>query len=281
MNKKKKFRELSTFQETHRNEDYRNLSFTVVLVRPENAGNIGAIARVMKNFDFDNLVVFNPIESVQNIHSHEAQGFAMHGKSILMNASIITVENQENHFQEYKKFLRSYDLVIGTSAKGKRYTNLRRLAIFPDDLTLPFSRKPLNVAILFGRESRGLTNDEVSLTDVLLRIPTSSQYSALNISHACGIILYELFKKLNVVSIGRGRNPVLLADKEDRVILLKFIKLLIEKLKVGLHRQENIFFAFKNVFERAFMSKKELSLITGIFSKLSSIIKDLNLYEKK
>ena len=90
-----------------------------------------------------------------------------------------------------------------------------------------------------------------------------------------------MFKKVNVVTIGRGKNPVFLADKEDRQILLKFVKSMIEHLKIGHHRQERTYFALKNVLERSFMSKKELSLITGIFSKLSSIIGDLNLLEGK
>ncbi|GAH98095.1 unnamed protein product, partial [marine sediment metagenome] len=74
-------------------------------------------------------------------------------------------------------------------------------------MTLPISVEPLNIAILFGKESRGLTNEEISLADIILRIPTNSDFSALNLSHACGIVLYEIFKKINLLTIGRGDNP--------------------------------------------------------------------------
>lgn len=281
MNKKKRNKELSSYQETQIADDYKNLTFTVVLVRPEHAGNIGSIARVMKNFNFENLTIFNPIESIENIYSYETQGFAMHGKNILMNADIKEVEDQNNHLLEYKKLLSPFDLVIATTARGERNSNIKRLAIFPMDLSLPISTKPLNIAILFGRESRGLTNDEISLADILLRIPTGLDYSALNISHASGIILYELFKRLYVINIGRGTHPVLIADREDRQLLQTLIQNIITMLKIRTHKKENVNFAFRNIFERAFMSKRELSLITGVFSKVNKILAKLNPYKQE
>ncbi|MFX1554735.1 MAG: RNA methyltransferase [Promethearchaeota archaeon] len=279
MNKKKKKEVIQSFQETYRAPEYKNLSFTIILVQPEHAGNIGSIARIMENFDFNNLVIFNPIESVENILSYETQGFAMHGKDILSNAEIIEINTQENHLLEFQDFLKKFDYIIATTAKGKRYSNIRRLAIFPEDLNLPISNKPFKIALLFGKESRGLTNEEISLANILLRIPTSSEYSALNLSHACGIVLYEIFKKVNILNIGRGKNPVLIADREDRLMLYNIVEKVIEKLKIRSYKKENVFFAFKNIFGRSFMSKKELSLILGLFSKVNSILESLNLYE--
>jgi TrmH family RNA methyltransferase len=205
----------------------------------------------------------------------------MHGKKVLMNADIKEIEDQNNHLLEYKKLLAPFDLVIATTARGERNSNIKRLAIFPMDISLPVSTKPLDIAILFGRESRGLTNDEVSLADILLRIPTGLDYPALNISHACGVILYELFKKLYVLKIGRGTHPVLIADREDRHLLQDIIQNIISKLKIRTHKKDNVIFAFRNVFERAFMSKRELSLITGVFSKVNKLLEELNPYEQK
>ena len=279
MNKKRKFREIENFKETQLNQVYENHTFTIILVQPETAGNIGSIARVMKNFDFQNLVIFNPIEKMDKILSYETCGFAMHGKEILFNAKIITFDNQDNHINELTNFLKKFDLIIATTAKGKKYTNLRRLAIFPEDFSIPISEKPLNIAILFGKESHGLTNDEISLADIILRIPTSKEYPSLNLSHGCGIILYEIFKKINIINVGRGEKPVLLADKNDRIVLYNFIKETIEALKLRIYKENYVYQAFKNVFERAFISKKELNLILGLFSKVNSILKDVSPYE--
>ncbi|MFX0032799.1 MAG: RNA methyltransferase [Candidatus Hodarchaeota archaeon] len=280
MNKKDLRLAINFFQETHVSEQYANLSFTIVLVRPEHSANIGSVARIMQNFDFQDLIIFNPKESEEKILSYETQGFAMHGKEILFNAKIISFDDQEEHISKFKESMEQFDLIIATTAKGKHYRNIRRTPIFPEDLKLPVSQKPIKIAILFGKESRGLTNDEIEIADLLLRIPTGKSYPSLNLSHACGIILYEIFKKMNSITLGRGVNPVILANKKDRLILYSIIKNLIKKLKIRTHKKENVFFAFKNIYERALITKKELSLIIGVFSKLESIISNLNLYRK-
>ncbi len=279
LNKKKTYRELELFRKTQINEKYKNLSFSVVLVQPETGANIGSIARVMRNFNFTKLIIFNPIESVENIRSYNSQGFAMHGSEILFNSEIITLQNQENHLLKLKQFLKKFDLILATTAKGSNYKNIKRIGLPPEDFELPASEKPLNIAIVFGRESSGLTNEEINLADISIRIPTNSNYPTLNISHACGIILYEIFKKINIMTIGRGKNPVLIADKDDRLILYKIIKKIIDCIKIRTHRKNRVHQAFKNVFERSIMSKKELSLIIGLFSKINSIVEDLNLYD--
>jgi TrmH family RNA methyltransferase len=278
LDKKKLAEEVESFQETQLNKEYENLTFTVILIQPETKGNIGSVARVMKNFNFSKLIVFNPTDSVEAIRSHESQGFAMHGKDILLNSEIINIENQKNHISELKEFLKKFDLVLATTAKGSRHTNIKRIAVFPEDFSLPISENPLNIAILFGKESRGLTNDEIRLADINIRIPASDEYPTLNLSHACGIILYEIFKKLNILNIGRGRHPVILADKKDRSLLYEFVDKIAKKVKIRTYKEENLYDSFKNVFERAFMTKRELSLITGLFSKIHGIINDMDIY---
>ena len=273
-----KKRDIEDLKETNKAPEFENLDFTVILVQPETAANIGSIARLMENFNFTKLVIFNPIESVEKIMSYNTQGFAMHGKNILLNAEIIELNNQNNHITEFQYLIQNYDFVIATTAKGKSFSNIRRLSIYPDDFTLPVSVKPLKIAILFGKESRGLTNEEISRADILIRIPSNDKYPVLNLSHACGIMLYEMYKKLNIINIGRGKNPVLIADREDRLILFEIIKNIIDTLKIASYKKDNLYFAFRNIFGRKFMSKKELSLVLGLFSKINNILEGLNLY---
>ena len=70
----------------------------------------------------------------------------------------VQIPKQEEHLQFFKEYMKKYDLVFATTAKGTHYRNIKRLAIFPDDINLPASKSSLKVAILFGKESRGLTN---------------------------------------------------------------------------------------------------------------------------
>ena len=278
MNKKKLKREIDSFKESDVLDQYKNLQFYIILVQPEHSGNIGSIARLMKNFNFENLIIFNPIEDKQKILSYETYGYAMHGSDILDKSEIIIV-NQEDHLESFKQFMKKFDLVFATTAKGRHFRNIKRLAIFPDNINLPNSKKELKIAILFGKESRGLTNEELDIANILIRIPTGDIYPTLNMSHACGIILYEFFKKIHSIQLGRGINPVLLADKEDRILLYDIISQVIKSLKIRTHKKERVLLSFKNIFERSLISKKELSLVFGVFSKIKNLLKKLNLYE--
>ena len=280
MNKKPLRKELTEFQPTQIATGYRNLEFTVVLIQPEHAGNIGSIARLMKNFNFNNLIVFNPAESEKIIRSHHTQGFAMHGSDILLNADIIELDNQNDHFNKYKKIMEKFDLIIASTSKGMHYKNIKRLAIFPKDLRIPISQNPLHIALVFGKESRGLTNKEIQIADILIRIPSNDDYPTLNLSHACGIILYEIYNKTHNITIGRGIKPVIFANKKDKQILYKIIKDIVRSLRIRTYTAENVIAAFKNVLERAFISKKELNLILGLFSKLNSLLKKGKIFEE-
>jgi len=280
LNKKKNKKEIKLAQETQILKRDTNLKFTIILVQPETAGNIGFIARAMKNFNFEDLIIFNPIENIQNIFSYKTKGYAMHGSDILFNAKIIEICDQQNHIQKYYEYMKDFDLIIATTAKGMHYRNIRRLPIFIEDLVLPVSKKSLKIALVFGKESRGLTNEEIEIADILVRIPSHESYPTLNLSHACTIILYEIFKKINILNLGRGSKPILLADKEDRRVLYQILKNIIKRLKVRTHKKEKVLSSFKNIFERAIMTKKELSLILGVLSKLDSILNNIKLYQK-
>ena len=279
MNKKNIQEELNKFQETHVAPKFRNLKFTIVLAQPEHASNIGSIARIMKNFDFEHLVIFNPIEKKENILCRTTEGFAMHGKDILYNSTIITNISKDNYHQELSDYLKKFDLIFGTTAKGSNYQNIKRLPIFPHELSLPVSEKPLNIAILFGKESRGLTNEEIKLADIVIRIPTGNIYQTLNISQACGIICYEIFKQTHNISIGQGVKPILLADKTNRNVLYDMISSITSFLKIRTHKKDNVILSFKNVFERSLISKKELSLIMGVFSKINLILSNTDSFD--
>ncbi|GAH22583.1 unnamed protein product [marine sediment metagenome] len=87
------------------------------------------------------MIIYNPNEKAEKIRSYHTQGFAMHGKEILFNAEIITIENQIDHLSGFKELMNRFDIKIATTAKGMHYTNIRRLATFPAELTIPVSEK--------------------------------------------------------------------------------------------------------------------------------------------
>ncbi|QEE14572.1 RNA methyltransferase [Promethearchaeum syntrophicum] len=248
------------------------LDLSIILVNVESSGNVGSVARVMKNFGFHKLILFNPKEEPK---SKYAYGFAMHAQEILENAQVIYTDNQEGP-EGLKFLLQKFDLVIGTSAKGIVRKNLKRIPIFLNELDFSLFTKKSKVALVFGRESTGLTNNEIQLMDFLLRIPADYDYPTLNISQAVGIILYSFYLKSHQI----GRQEISLATKGKRDLLLKHINDTINYIPMQKFRTERTLQSFKNFLGRAFLSEKESSYLLHFFQKVNLAIENPSLFKK-
>src|SRR5512139_1523822 len=151
-----------------------------VLVEPRESGNIGACARAMKNMGFRNLCLVNPGCAVND----EAKCFARHAVDVLESAWVCETVTEA---------VSDASLVVGaTRRKG------RRRGVFVDaeaGCRRLFSIGRHNkVVVLFGREDRGLFNEETGECGLLLTIPASREQPSLNLSQAVMIVAYELRK---------------------------------------------------------------------------------------
>jgi len=155
-----------------------NVSF--VLVEPKESGNIGASARAIKNMGFMNLCMVNPPSQLTD----EARWFACNALDVLESA---------RSYPDFKSAIADKAIVVGTS----RRTGKRRGMILPLEQgakKIIERAKAGKVAILFGREAKGLLNEEVDECGLLLTIPTSKEHRSLNLSQAVIIVAYELLK---------------------------------------------------------------------------------------
>jgi len=224
----------------------------IILLEPENAGNIGSVARSMKNFDQDDLWIVNPKTPIDP----QARALAMHGYDVLSSAKIT---------QSLDRSLGGIDVIVGTTAvTAKSPTNVVRTAATPRELALALSTTRGNVALVFGRESSGLTNQEIEHCDLLVTIPASKTYNVLNISTAASIILYEIFLQ------ERHGSGVTLATSTARQMLLEQFERLVNLSGTHLHKRRIAIRAFRNVTSRSFLSRREASLLIGVFRKASS-----------
>lgn len=231
----------------------------ILLVMPETGGNVGSVARLMKNFGFRNLTILNPQCEID----HNTYGFAMHGKDVLDEARVVKVSPEEQ-LAAYKGILKDYDLVIGTTGKGEHYTNLKRAPVYLEDFQLPEIGADQKICIVFGRESIGLLNEEISCVDFTVRIRTSPEYTSLNLSQAAALILYQVFLQLEV----EKRPNVLITTREQKDRLYDVISHLIVQAKVRTFPHERVLRAFQNVFNRAYMTQKEFRLIDGLLRRV-------------
>jgi len=225
--------------------------FRVILVQPEREGNIGSIARAMKNFGLTDLFMVSPRTPI----GHEAYRYATHGKEILENAKIV---------KTLAGALKGVKHVVGTTAIASTSTrNLLRTAIDPEQLASRLTETGGSAALLFGRESSGLTNTELQQCDLIVTIPASEDYGTLNIATAASIVFYELFK---VSSSGRSFR---LEPSEQSVERLASI--FSELAGVGdlpAHRKRLADRAFRNVLAKSLISRREVSLIMGVLRRV-------------
>ena len=155
-----------------------NVSF--VLVEPKESGNIGASARAIKNMGFMNLCLVSP----PSLLTDEARWFACNALDVLESA---------RSYPDVKSAIMDKAIVVGTS----RRTGKRRGMILPLEQgarNIIERAKSGKIAILFGREDKGLLNEEVDECGLLLTIPTSKEHRSLNLSQAVLIVAYELLK---------------------------------------------------------------------------------------
>lgn len=222
-------------------------SIRVVLVEPEIGGNIGFIARVMKNFGYTDLFI------VRSCLDSDSYKFAGAARDVLENAIIVN---------DICDAIKDVQLVVGTTdTSAKRSRNLRRYCVSPEELREVTNRVQGEVAILLGRESSGLTNKELDLCDVVVTIPTSELYPAMNISHALAVILYEISKAQAKTSTLKR------ADKKELKVAVDYFSKVLEAINYPQHKRKIAVKAFKNIVGRATPYERELFLVTGVIRR--------------
>lgn len=226
----------------------------IILVEPRKQENLGAIARAMKNFSFDKLVLINPKCKIGVL----ARKVAKHANDVLSKARI-------KDFNYIKKI----DYLIGTTSRLGTDYNIPRNAVDAEKIAEKISSvdyKKLKIGLLIGREASGLTNEEINQCDALVTIPSSKNYSALNISHAVSILLYEIFKK---ISVEKSNSHINFATKKDMDVMMQYIYKILDKLEFSTpEKKDTQKKVWKRVFGKAILTKREAFAVMGFLRKV-------------
>ena len=154
----------------------------VVLVEPNGPLNVGSIARLCSNFEVNELRIVSP---KCDVFSLEAKRMALKGQTY--------IENCKN-FNSIEKAIFDCDLVLATCGRIDLSKDIECESPEMISKWISSFKGINNLAIIFGREDRGLTNSELLFAHKIFNINTSHNYPSLNLSHAVAIILYELSK---------------------------------------------------------------------------------------
>jgi tRNA (cytidine32/uridine32-2'-O)-methyltransferase len=225
----------------------------IVLVETTHPGNIGAVARAMKNMNMANLCLVSP----KIFPSADATSRASGADDVLAKASVC---------QSLQEAIADCQLVIGASARCRTIS-------WPEMTPRGCAEKivinePDNkVAIIFGRENSGLKNHELDLCHFLLRIPCNSEYSSLNIAAAVQVVCYELFVATGAqeaLIIGdKGKSP-----KATAIQMESFYTHLYQALTdIGfMHpdKSKSIMRRLRRIYNRVQLDTKELDILRGI-----------------
>jgi len=230
------------------------LNLSVALVEPVGEVNVGHIARIMANFGINQLLLVNP-----KVDLNKAKKFSSHGFYVLDNAKICNFE-----------YLKRFDYLIGTTAIFNVSTsNVLRSTVSPAFMAQAIKRFSGSVCLIFGRDTVGLSNEELETLDMIVSIHAKLSYPTLNIGHSVAIILYELtrqeFKDDEKIATYEQRNRIILFA--ENLALASGYK----EYKLPIFKR-----AFSQLIGRGRPTSREATLIIGLFRKATNLIKNKN-----
>ena len=217
----------------------------IVLVEPLHDGNVGAIARAMKNFGLQELVLVRPCAV-----GEEAVKRSMHAVDVLKSARTVFTEEEA---------LEGADYVVATSgidtSNDKKFP---RISMVPEAFAEKLKDFDGTVAILFGREDFGLDNDLVKRCDFLVTIPANPLYPIMNISHAAAVLFYVLHSR-DAVRPGPKR-----ASEMEVGRLNEYFSRLLDVIDYPEYKKVKTCVMFRRLMARAMPSTWEFHTLMGI-----------------
>jgi tRNA (cytidine32/uridine32-2'-O)-methyltransferase len=220
----------------------------LVAVGIEGAINLGFIARLVDNFDVDEFYVVSPKTTIE-----ESLRYAARASETLKKAKIV---------ESLEEALRGVDISFCSSAVTSRGDDVLRSPITPWEMAEIALRRGGTVAVVVGRESTGLTRSEIKQCNLLVNIPSSPRYRALNVSNATAILLYELYKV-------RGRaTSRTYVDRETMDLINRYIDALVDTVVKDEEKKEEEKLALKRIVVKSVPSKEEGKALLYILSKI-------------
>lgn len=226
----------------------------IVLVEPSHPGNIGAAARAMKTMCLDQLVLVKPM-----VFPHaDARARASGALDVLDQARVVDTLDEA---------LQGCALVAGTSARRR---DLGPPPLTPRTCAAKLWQTPpnLDVALLFGRERTGLTNEELDRCHFLVHIPANPEYSSLNLAAAVQILAYELL-------LARARAPVAMDDKASPASVDEMEGLYAHLESAALasgfldpRQPKHLMRRLRHLFNRAQPDPREINILRGLLTAL-------------
>jgi TrmH family RNA methyltransferase len=229
----------------------------IVLVEPSHPGNIGAVARAMKNMALDQLVLVKP-----KLFPHsDAIARASGADDVLANARVV---------DSVREALAGCGFVAATTSRDRdQYFRVADVRDAAERLVVESRRSP--AAVLFGAERTGLTNEDLDAAHILIRIPANEAYLSLNLAMAVQLVTYEIFRARGVmVETAPGAAPM--AAPEDMERMYVHLAQVLEEIDFRDRTQSgtNLMARIRRFLQRAELDKNEVNILRGILTAVQN-----------
>jgi tRNA (cytidine32/uridine32-2'-O)-methyltransferase len=239
----------------------------IVLVEPTHPGNIGSVARAMKTMGLSRLVLVNP----KKFPHYEASKLAAGAESVLEQAEVV---------QTLSEAIDECTLVVGTSVRDREVTWPTRDPRAAAQAIIQHTAVPTQqAAILFGRESSGLTNAELDQCQFQIRIPANPEYSSLNLASAVQLINYELrmqaiaqtdglepLSEQPVTNVAARQRPATKAEREGHLEHLQNTLVALDFVKVN--PPTVLMRKLTRLYNKADLTVEEIQILRGILASV-------------
>lgn len=228
------------------------------MVEPKGPVNVGHVARLVKNFGVEKLYLVDP-----KVDISMAAIYASHASDVLDEAEITS----------FGKVRENHDLLVATTAvRASKRSNVIRRMVAPAALREVLASAHRS-SLVFGRDSTGLTNDEIRQCDVTTTLDTSPKYRALNLGHAAAIVLYLAYHGKSGKRGGQSRVA--------REVFARSLFNLGEASMTPGHRASSLFDSGKRIAAASNLSDRQLNLVSGVMRKALATINSLQESDSK
>lgn len=233
------------------------MSIRVVLVDPAHPGNIGAVARAMKNMGLTELHLVRP----KSFPHEEATARASGADDVLDAARI---------HEEFDDAIAACGLIVGTSSRH-RYLSLDLVEPRECARQIAQAMQVGNVALVFGSERFGLTNDELARCHLMVTIPTAGEYASLNLAMAVQVLAYEILLATRPGAPAQPVPEVPYATADEMTRLYEHFERVLEEIDFRDRTGGGYLMArIRRLFNRAHLDQNEMNILRGILTAVQS-----------
>ena len=236
----------------------------IILIETTNSGNIGSALRAMKTMNFSRLCLVRP----KDFPSDEVETMAANAKDLI--GQIEVVDNLD-------EALEGMNFIVGTSSRMRKVPWPNETLENASPRVISEVKNKTNVAILFGREDRGLTNDELQRCNLHLYIPANKDYPVLNLSMAVQVVCYQLYidglLHQDYVQSEYWDVPSAEANHVNRLIN-HFIEVAEELEVFNKGNPRQIGARIKRMFTRIGLDEMEVNFMRGFLSAVEKKLRD-------